>query len=50
MEQELAVDPINLGYTQEKAKQFINDALALTEMANQRATDLTTYHPLGTRW
>jgi energy-coupling factor transport system ATP-binding protein len=37
--QELAVGPKNLGYAQEKAEQLVNDALALTELSDQRQTN-----------
>ena len=39
VEQELAVGPKNLGYTPEKARQLVDDALALTELAGQRNTN-----------
>jgi energy-coupling factor transport system ATP-binding protein len=39
VEQELAVGPKNLGYAQDKAKQLIDDALALTELEVQRETN-----------
>jgi energy-coupling factor transporter ATP-binding protein EcfA2 len=39
VEQELAIGPKNLGYAQEKARQLVDDALALTELADQRNTN-----------
>jgi energy-coupling factor transport system ATP-binding protein len=39
VEQELAIGPKNLGYTQEKSGQLIHDALTLTELADQRETN-----------
>ena len=39
VEKELAVGPKNLGYAQDKAEQLVNDALSLTELADQRQTN-----------
>jgi energy-coupling factor transporter ATP-binding protein EcfA2 len=39
VEQELTVGPRNLGYTQNKTKQLVEDALALTELSDQRQSN-----------